>query len=326
MKIIEIQGSVLFSAVVTQDWPDNLIVAQDGSGNFTTIQAAINAVRDLSQVQVSIHIKPGNYQEKLFIPSWKTKISLIGENKTTTIVSNGDYTGKPRPFPDPSGQTTFNTFTSYTVLVQGDDFRASNLTIENVAGQVGQAVALHIEADRTIVRDCNILGNQDTIYAATQNSRQYYSSCYIEGTTDFIFGEATAIFDNCLIKTLRNSYITAASTRPETKFGFVFRNCTIISSPDVTSVYLGRPWRPYAQTVFLNTKMESFINPNGWHNWGSESNEATAFYAEYNTQGVNVSSRVHWSHQLTEKQAFLYTFENIFGMKDHWFPEEILKK
>lgn len=245
---------------------------------------------------------------------------MIGANKSTTIISNADYTGKSRPFPDPSGQITFNTFTSYTVLVQGDDFRASNLTIENVAGQVGQAVALHVEGDRAIVRDCNILGNQDTIYAATQNSRQYFSNCYIEGTTDFIFGEATVIFDNCLIKTLRNSYITAASTRPETKFGFVLRNCTIISGTDVTSVYLGRPWRPYAKTVFLNTKMGSFINPSGWHNWGNEDNEATAFYAEYNTQGVNVTARVSWSHQLTEKDAFFYNFENIFGMEDNWIP------
>lgn len=306
--------------MVTQDWPNNLIVAQDGSGNFTTIQAAVNAVRDLSQVQVEIYIKPGNYQEKLVIPSWKTKISLIGENKLTTIISNADYTGKPRPFPDPTGQTLFNTFTSYTVLVQGDDFHASNLTIENVAGQVGQAVALHIEGDRSVVRNCNILGNQDTIYAATQNSRQYYANCYIEGTTDFIFGEATALFDNCLIKTLRNSYITAASTRPETNYGFVLRNCTIISSSDVTSVYLGRPWRPFARTVFLNTTMDSFINPSGWHNWGNESNEETAFYAEYNTRGVNVTMRVPWSHQLTEKEAFFYSFENIFALDDNWFP------
>lgn len=318
--IIKITGSVLFSIVVSQDWPNNLIVAQDGSGNFTTIQAAVNAVRDLSQVQVDIYVKPGNYQEKLIIPSWKTKISLIGENKLTTIISNADYTGKPRPFPDPTGQTAFNTFTSYTVLVQGDDFQASNLTIENVAGQVGQAVALHVEGDRAVISDCNILGNQDTIYAATQNSRQYYNNCYIEGTTDFIFGEATAIFDNCLIKTLRNSYITAASTRPETKFGFVFRNCTIISDPTVTSVYLGRPWRPYSRTVFLNTIMGSFINPSGWHNWGNEENEATAFYAEFNTQGVNVTMRVPWSHQLTEKEAFFYNFENIFSMKDTWLP------
>lgn len=308
--------------MVAQDWPNNLIVAQDGSGNFTTIQAAINAVRDLSQVQVEIYVKPGNYQEKLVIPSWKTKISLIGANRSTTIISNADYTGKLRPFPDPMGQTVFNTFTSYTVLVQGDDFRAFNLTIENVAGQVGQAVAIHVEGDRSIFRDCNILGNQDTIYAATQNSRQYYANCYIEGTTDFIFGEATAVFDDCVIKTLRNSYITAASTRPETKFGFVLRNCTIISGPDATSVYLGRPWRPFAKTVFLNTTMGLFINPSGWHNWGSEANEETAFYAEYNTRGVNVTSRVPWSHQLTEKEANFYNLENIFALEDSWVPDE----
>jgi len=322
LAVIVVGTAVIF-IVVAQDFPNNLIVAQDGTGNFTTIQSAINFVRDLSQVQVEIYIKPGNYQEKLIIPSWKTKISLIGSNKLTTIISNGDHTGKPRPFPDSTGNTTFNTFTSYTVLVQGDDFQASGLTIENTAGQVGQAVALHIEGDRAIIRDCNILGNQDTIYAATQNSRQYYNTCYIEGTTDFIFGEATAIFDNCVIKCLRNSYITAASTRPETKYGFVLRNCTIIAASDVTSVYLGRPWRPYAHTVFLNTMMDSFIHPSGWHNWGNEANEATAFYAEYNTQGVNVSSRVLWSHQLTEKEAYFYTFDNIFGLDDKWIPENV---
>lgn len=306
---------------MAQDWPSELTVAQDGSGNFTTIQEAVNAVRDLSQVRVEIYIKPGNYQEKLVIPSWKTKISLIGEDRFTTFISNADYSGKPLPFPDPTGRNSTNTFTSYTVLVQGDDFHASGLTIENTAGQVGQAVAIHIEGDRVIINNCQILGNQDTIYAATQNSRQYFIDSYIEGTTDYIFGEATAVFDNCLFKSLRNSYITAASTRPESKFGFVFRNCALIAAPEVTSMFLGRPWRPYAKTVFLNTKMESFINPGGWNNWGSEANEATAFYAEYNTEGVDTSQRVSWSHQLTAEESYLYSNENIFALEDNWDPE-----
>jgi pectinesterase len=302
-------------------YPSSFRVAQDGSGDFKTIQEAINAVRDLSQQQVTIFIKKGIYHEKLTIPSWKTNISLVGESRDSTIISWNDYSGKPYPGGrDAFGKDKFSTFTSYTVLVQGNDFKAQNLTIENTAGRVGQAVALHVESDRVIIKNCRLLGNQDTLYTATQDSRQYYLDCYIEGTTDFIFGEATCVFNKCTINSLTNSYITAASTRPSTKYGYVFFNCHLVADTAAKKVFLGRPWRPYAKTVFIHTVMGAHIVKQGWENWRNPDNEKTAFYAEYKSTGpgANPGERVTWSKQLNRKEAKAYTLKNIFN---GWTPD-----
>ncbi|MCC9137257.1 pectinesterase family protein [Pontibacter silvestris] len=295
-------------------YPDSFTVAQDGSGDFKTIQEAVNAVRDLSQQVVTIHIKDGIYREKLVVPSWKTKVYLLGESKEGTVITNSDYSGKDYPGTDFTDKDKYSTYTSYTVLVQGNDFRAENLTIENAAGPVGQAVALHVEGDRAIVKNCRLLGNQDTLYVATENSRQLYQDCYIEGTTDFIFGEATVVFQNCEIKSLKNSYITAASTTPHQKYGFVFINCKLIADTSAEKVYLGRPWRPYSKTVFINTDMGNHILPEGWDNWRNPENEKTVLYAEYNSKGVgaDTKNRVGWSKQLSAREAKQYTVENIF--------------
>lgn len=309
-------------------YPSSFTVAQDGSGNFKTIQEAINAVRDLSQQRVTIHIKKGVYKEKLVIPSWKSNISLVGEDKENTIITWNDYSGKPYANgTDAFGKDKHSTFTSYTVLVQGNDFSAYNLTIQNTAGRVGQAVALHIEADRAIVHNCKLLGNQDTLYVAEDGNRNYFSHCFIEGTTDFIFGEAIAVFESCTIRSLSNSYITAASTRPWQQYGYVFFNCKLVADTAATKVYLGRPWRPYAKTVFINTEMGKHIVPAGWENWRNPQNEATAFYAEYNSrgEGADVSKRVPWSKQLTRKQARKYTLANIFSGANTWLPEVTAK-
>jgi len=304
-------------------FPDSLTVAQDGSGDYTTIQAAVNAVRDLSQVRVVIHIKPGTYREKLVIPSWKKNITLLGERGATTVISNNDFSG--RDFPggrDPFGRAKYSTYTSYTVLVQGDDFRAENLTIENTAGRVGQAVALHVEGDRVVILNCRLLGNQDTLYAATGSSRQYYGNCYIEGTTDFIFGEATVVFQSCTIKSLTNSYITAAATTPAQDYGFVFFDCRLVSD-SATKVFLGRPWRPSAKTVFIRTDMGAHILPKGWDNWNNTANEATVLYAEYSSSGSGGAkgSRVPWSKQLSSKEVKKYSLKKIFKGGGDWIPE-----
>jgi pectinesterase len=302
-------------------------VAQDGSGNFTTIQAAVNSVRDLGQWRVKIRIKKGIYHEKLVIPSWKTKISLIGEDKEKTVITNSDFSGKAYPGGrDAFGNDKFSTYTSYTVLVQGDDFTAENLTIENTAGRVGQAVALHVEGDRCVIVNCRLSGNQDTLYAATEESRQYYKDCDIEGTTDFIFGEATAVFENCNIKSLANSYITAAATSPRQPFGFVLINCKLIAADGVNKVYLGRPWRPYAKTVFLHSAVGKHIVPEGWHPWKGDAmfkdKELTSYYAEYGNTGPGAvtTSRVSWSKLLSKKEAQQYTLKNVLGGKDNWQP------
>lgn len=322
---------MLFTNVISEAQPVNsakrLTVAQDGSGDFVTIQSAVNAVRDLGQWRVTIFIKKGIYQEKLVIPDWKIKISLIGEDKMQTIITNSDYSGKAFPGgKDAFGNEKFSTYTSHTLLIQGADCTLENLTVENGAGRVGQAVALHVEGDRCVVKNCRILGNQDTLYATREGSRQYYEDCLIEGTTDFIFGLATAVFQRCTIKSLANSYITAAATPQGRQFGFVFLNCKVIADTSVHKVYLGRPWRAYAKTVFINCVLGKHIVPEGWDPWKGDAmfkdKEKTAYYAEYGNTGAGASpvKRVSWSKQLTAKEAQLYKLSNILSGTDGWKP------
>lgn len=297
-----------------------IVVDAKGTGDFKTIQEAVNSIRDLSQQQVKIFIKKGVYHEKLVVPSWKTNIALVGEDKDSTIITNDDFSGKLRP------EGKLSTFTSYTVLVQGNDFSAENLTIQNTAGRVGQAVALHAEADRVVIKNCKLLGNQDTLYTGKENSRQYYQNCYIEGTTDFIFGEATVVFQHCTIKSMANSFITAAATSPRQAFGFVLINCKLVADTAAKKVYLGRPWRPYARTVFIHCELGSHIVPAGWDPWAGDARfpdkEKTTFYAEYGNTGPGavVKDRAAWSKQLTAAQAKEYTLENILRGTDNWKP------
>lgn len=306
--------------VVTQTFT----VAQDGSGDFKTIQEAVNAVRDHSEMKALINVKAGIYKEKLVIPSWKKNIALIGESRENTVVTNADFSGKDFPGKDFTQNNKYSTYTSYTVLVQADDCILKNLTIENTSGRVGQAVALATECDRLAVIDCNILGNQDTLYTA-KRGRNYYKNCLITGTTDFIFGEATVLFEQCTIKSLADSYITAASTSQEQKFGFVFLNCKLTADPGATKVYLGRPWRPYAKTVFINTGMDAHILAVGWDPWKGDNmfpeKEKTTFYAEYGSTGTgaNAAKRIGWSKQLNRTDANEYTRQNILA---NWNPEE----
>jgi len=296
-----------------QDYPKELKVAKDGSGNYATIQEAVMAVRDYSDIPVNIYVKAGVYKEKLIIPAQKTKIRLVGENKENTIITYDDYSGKGN----------INTYTSHSVLVQGNEFVAENLTFENSAGPVGQAVALHVEADRVIIKNCKIIGNQDTLFPSADTSRQYYVDCYIEGTTDFIFGAATVVFERCHIHSKKNSYITAASTTEYQPFGFVFFNCKLTAEPEFKKVYLGRPWRPFAKTVFINTEMGDHILPQGWSPWNKNDNHKQSYYAEYNSLGPGyvAGQRIDWSHQLSKKELKKYTLKNIFSGANKWLPE-----
>lgn len=331
-KLLLLLGGLLFTAAL-QAQPitkvfKKITVAQDGSGDFKTIQEAVNNVRDLGFEQVPIYIKKGIYHEKLIIPSWKTHISLIGEDKENTIITNDDYSGKAVPGgKDQFGRDKMSTYTSYTVLVQGDNFVAENLTIANASGRKGQAVALHVEGDRCVVKNCKLLGNQDTLYTATSSSRELYRDCYIEGTTDFLFGEATVVFQRCTIKSLLNSYITAAATTPLQAYGYVLIDCKLIADTSVKKEFLGRPWRSYAKVVYIRTEMGAHILPQGWDPWKGDAmfpdKEKTAYYAEYQSTGpgANTQARVAWSHQLTDKEAKQYTIKNILGGKDGWDPE-----
>ena len=300
-----------------RQYPASFTVAQDGSGDFKTIQEAVNSFRDHSQERVTLHVKNGIYAEKLVIPAYKPNIHIIGESRAGVIITWDDYSGKPfPPGNDRTGKPLHSTYTSYTVLVEAPDIILENLTIRNTAGRVGQAVALNVQGDRFVCRNCVLLGNQDTLYAAAEGTRQYYENCLIEGTTDFIFGKSISVFQSCTIKSLSNSYITAAATPEYQSHGFVFFDCTLIADPEATKVYLGRPWRPYAQTVFIRCRMGDHILPAGWDNWGNPANEKTAFYAEYQSTGPGGApgQRVAWSRQLTDQEAKSYTPENILSM------------
>jgi len=299
-----------------------IIVAKDGSGEFTSIQKAINSVRDLGPGEALIKVKSGIYNEKIIIPSSKHLITIEGEDRENTIVTNDDFSGKLNPLTNEK----LTTFDSFTFLVAGDNVKIFNLTVQNSACNKGQAVALHVEGDRFVMKNSKILGCQDTLYAAKDNSRQYYENCYIEGTTDFIFGQAIAVFKDCEIKSLADSYITAAATSKENEFGFVFFNCHLTAKEGVSKVFLGRPWRPFAKSVFIETTMENHILPEGWNPWKGDNmfpdKEKTAFYAEFGStgKGANAEKRVEWSHQLSKKEMKKYKLEKIFGRVDNWIP------
>jgi len=292
------------------------VVASDGTADFRSIQAAIEACKSFPYERIRIFIKKGIYHEKVFIPEWNPKISLIGEDADSTIIVYDDYFKKINKGPN-------STFYTPTVLVQGNDFYAENITFKNDAGPVGQGIALAVDADRCVFVHCHIIGNQDALYVTGEAKRQYFRNCRIEGTTDFIFGQATALFDSCTIVCKANSFITAASTPANSRYGLVFRNCSIQAVPGVDKVYLGRPWRRYAKTVFLHCEMGNFIRQEGWDNWRNPENEKTVFYAEYHSTGPGArpTDRVKWSHQLNPKQASTYTIKQIFtNPVNSWNP------
>ena len=280
-------------------------VAKDGTGDFKYVQDAIDAMRVYPLAPIILFIKNGVYTEKIELPETNVDVTFIGESVDSTIIVFNDYSGRGR-------QTTF---TSYTAKISGNRFVAENITFSNNAGRIGQAVALYVNADKAVFRNCKFLGNQDTIFASGENSRQYFKDCYIEGTTDFIFGPATALFDGCIIHEKSNSFVTAASTSKDKKFGFVFLNCLITVDTSVTQLYLGRPWRAYAKTVFIHCTLPAQTIPVGWSNWGNAENEKTAFYAEYKNTGPGAAfgQRAYWARQLSEAEAKEYTPEHIFS-------------
>ena len=299
----------IFSAFSTKaigQYATKITVAQDGSGDFTRIQDAIDNAKAFPDERITIFIKSGIYTEKVKVYAWNTFLTLKGEDTATTVITWDDHFDK-------INRGRNSTFHTYTLLVQGDDFRAEKLHIANTAGPVGQAVALAVEADRCVIRDCRVTGFQDALYTAGSNSRQYFERCHIEGTTDFIFGPATALFDSCTIHSKSNSFITAASTPKGKPFGYVFRHCRLTADAGVDSVYLGRPWRDFAQVVFLNCYMGAHIRPEGWHHWAGTRRDKTAFFAEFDNTGpgAGTAKRVPWSRQLGKNAARRYTPKKV---------------
>ncbi|AGA79315.1 pectinesterase family protein [Echinicola vietnamensis] len=300
----------------------DITVAKDGSGDFTTIQEAFNNIPDFRKSVTRILLKPGEYKEKLTLASTKTNVHLIGSDVSNTLITYDDFASKENKFGEEMGTTGSSSF-----FVFGDGFLAKNITFENSSGPVGQAVAVRVNGDKVIFDNCRFLGYQDTLYPHGKNSRQYYKDCYIEGTTDFIFGWSTAVFENCEIFSKDGgSYITAASTEKESLHGFVFIKCKLTGDAPEQSVYLGRPWRDYAQTVFISCEMGAHIKPEGWHNWDKPSAEENCFYAEFRSYGPGAApeERVMWSWQLTSDIGKAYTVENVLGGEDDWNPLDIL--
>lgn len=295
-----------------------ITISLDGSGDFFSIQEAINYCKSFPYEQITIFIKNGIYNEKIKIHEWNSNLQLLGESKENTIITYDDYFDK-------IGLGRNSTFFTYTMFVEANDVVLKNLTIKNSSGEVGQAIALSVTSTHVAVINCKLLGNQDTLYSSGIG-KQYYKDCYIEGTTDFIFGSATVYFENCQIHSKSNSFITAASTPKDAEFGFVFNNCKLTADNAISKVYLGRPWRIYAKTAFINCNLENHVLPEGWQNWSKSEAEKTSFYAEYQNrgEGSKIQSRVKWSHQLSEKEAKKYTIKNILGqtkagLKTQWY-------
>ena len=306
------------------DNPDTLVVSRDGTGEFRTIDEAIEVCRAFMDYTKVIYVKKGVYKEKLIIPSWLTNITICCEDRDSTIITWDEHANIKMPVGGLDSEAAvkgkpMGTFRTYTLKVQGSYITLKDITIENNAAKLGQAVALHTEGDHILVQNCRLLGNQDTVYTGVGGTRVAFYDCYIEGTTDFIFGPSIAWFQNCEIHSKANSYITAASTPAGQKYGYVFYKCRLTADKDVDKVYLGRPWRPFAATIFMDCELGKHIRPEGWHNWNNAKNEETARYAEYGNKGEGASTknRVKWSKQLTKKEAAKVTLLDAFG-EDCW--------
>ncbi|MGN6419855.1 MAG: pectinesterase family protein [Pseudobacter sp.] len=294
-----------------------LVVATDGSGKYRSVQAALDAVPSHNKEKTIIYVKNGIYKERIVVDASKSNITLRGEDKQKTILTFDNHAGTRLENGD-----TLNTWTCASFFVYADDFTAENISFQNNAGfNAGQAVALRVEGNRAAFRNCRMLGFQDVLFLSGSGVKHYFRDCYIEGTTDFIFGAATAVFKDCAIHSKKNSHVTAASTNSIIPYGFVFFNCKLTSDSAVNKVSLGRPWSPTASVTYIDCWLGQHILPEGWNNWKRQSNEATARYAEYNSSGpgANPAARVPWSKQLTADETKQFTIEKILGT---WNPEK----
>jgi len=288
-----------------------IMVAKDGSGQFTTVQAAINALAEKNSKPVTIFVKKGIYREKLFIDSLKQFVTIMGEDKLNTVLTYDDHTGKIAPNGD-----TINTRTSWSFKIKADNFTATDITFRNDAGfSAGQAVAVESDGDKAVFRNCRFLGDQDVLFTNSDRSRQYYEHCYIEGTTDFIFGSSTAWFEKCHIYSKKNSHVTAASTPKEKMYGYIFNWCKIEGDTSLHNVSLGRPWRPYAAVTYLRSYIGGHIKTAGWSVWNNNDNHLTSRYAEYQNFGPSAdpAGRVKWVKQLTDEEAKKITLRKVFN-------------
>ena len=299
----------------------DIVVDQTGHGDYMTVQEAIDAVPNYSHEKITtILIKAGTYKECIDIPHTKFRMKIMGEGADKTILSYDRYAEQLWPDSDfkvgTSGSASIYIHSSYVTF--------EDITFENTAGEgkeIGQAVAVFTDGDFLFFRRCRFIGNQDTLYTYGRFGkdggikRNYFLDCYIEGTTDFIFGPSIAYFENCHIHSKKNSYVTAASTLQGQKYGYVFKNCRLTAAPGIDKCYLGRPWGAYAKTVFIGCELGPHIVADGWHDWekeGKPNTKENSYYAEYQNVGPGAKGpRVTWAHTLTAKEAADYTFEKV---------------
>lgn len=283
------------------------VVAQDGSGDFLTVSKAIKKIGRFKPGHRVIYIRAGVYREKIVEPT--NGVTLVGEDAARTVLTYDDYQSLPGPDGEPLG-----TDESATFHVYGDDFTAYNLTFENTAASQLQGVAAWVQGDRGRFFGCRFLGYQDTLLAS--RNKQYFKNCYIEGAVDFIFGGATAVFDRCEIHCTGYGFVTAASTSERKQYGLVFKGCTISGPASAGSVYLGRPWTPGANVVYLDCELSHVINPAGWDNWANPELESTVYNAEHASsgEGARPANRARWSHQISDDDAAAYTLKRIFNI------------
>ena len=278
-----------------------VVVSPDGKGDFKTIQQAIDHAPLYGEDRLIVQIRPGIYHERVMVPQDRPRVTFLGTDGAATVITFSM-----------SAITAGGTFFSSVVHIEAPEFEAENITFENSYGVGSQAVAISVQSDKSIFRKCRFLGWQDTVYA--NRGRQYYKDCYIAGHVDFIFGNATAVFDHCIIHSLSAGYITAQSRLAvDSPTGYVFYHCDFTGENTGKGVFLGRPWRPYSRVVYLDCTLGAHIRPEGWDNWRSAENEKTAFYAEYGSTGPGAASakRVSWVHTLTPEQAKAFEPENF---------------
>ena len=299
----------------------DIVVDQTGHGDYMTVQEAVDAVPNYSHEKITtILIKAGTYKEAVVIPHNKFRMKFSGQGADKTILTYDRYAEQLWPDSDfkvgTSGSASIYIHSSYVTF--------EDITFENTAGEgkeIGQAVAVFTDGDFLFFHRCRFIGNQDTLYTYGRFGkdggikRNYFLDCYIEGTTDFIFGPSIAYFENCHIHSKKNSYVTAASTLEGQKYGYVFKNCRLTAAPGIDKCYLGRPWGAYAKTVFIGCELGPHILADGWHDWEKEGKPDTkknSYYAEYQSFGPGAKGpRVKWAHTLTAKQASEYTFEKV---------------
>jgi pectinesterase len=292
-------------------------VAADGSGQFTSVQQAVDAAPQTTGPASpwTIRVGSGTYRERVYVQREKRFVRLVGEDPSRTTIAFDLYASMPGPDGKPIG-----TFHTPTVWIDADDFSVENLTIANTAGKKGQALALRVDGDRVAFKNCRFVGWQDTILV--NRGRQYFAGCTVAGAVDFIFGGATAYFERCEIRCIGDGYITAASTPAGQAYGFVFSNCRLLGDPPTVRTYLGRPWRPYASVTFVGASMADVVRPAGWQNWNKPASEKTARYAEYASSGAGAAlgARVPWAVTSVGPAPGGLTAAAVLGGSDHWDP------